>query len=76
MSALPALVWRALLEGEPLVPLALVCPTVLEDEGLEGEARELLTAACRALGRDALAAIVEVHYAHRDLRSVDLYLRG
>lgn len=32
----------------------------------------LLTAAYRALGRDALADIAEVHYANRELRSVDV----
>ena len=32
--------------------------------------RDLLADAYRALGRDALAGIVEVHVAHRDLRSV------
>jgi hypothetical protein len=32
-----------------------------------------MACAYRALGRDALAAIVEVHHAHRDLPSVDIY---
>lgn len=36
------------------------------------EALELLTGAYRALGREALAEIAEVHYAHRDLRSVNV----
>ncbi|MET7403922.1 hypothetical protein ABZS66_61720 [Dactylosporangium sp. NPDC005572] len=35
-------------------------------------ATELLTGGYRALGRDALAEIVEVHHANRDLRSVDV----
>ncbi|WP_238006873.1 DUF2228 domain-containing protein [Dactylosporangium sp. AC04546] len=35
-------------------------------------ATELLTGAYRALGREALAEIVEVHHANRDLRSVDV----
>ncbi len=38
-------------------------------------ALSLLTGAYRALGRDALAEIAEVHYAHRDLRSVDVLTR-
>ncbi|MFC4040322.1 ADP-ribosylation family protein [Dactylosporangium siamense] len=33
---------------------------------------DLLTGAYRALGRDALAGIAEVHAAHRDLPSVDI----
>ncbi|GIJ50304.1 hypothetical protein Val02_71900 [Virgisporangium aliadipatigenens] len=40
------------------------------------EALELLTGAYRALGRDALASIVEVHYANRDLRSVNVLVVG
>jgi hypothetical protein len=35
-------------------------------------ATELLTGAYRALGRDALADIVEAHHANRDLRSVEV----
>ena len=46
-----------------------------EVEGLERETRELLVDAYRALGRDALAAIVLVHHANRELRSVDIYSR-
>jgi hypothetical protein len=38
--------------------------------------RDLLVGAYRALGRDALADIVEVHTAHRDLRSVDVLVRA
>ncbi|MCW2929139.1 MAG: hypothetical protein JWM19_101 [Actinomycetia bacterium] len=34
--------------------------------------RGLLAGAYRAPGRDALAGTVEVHYAHRDLRSVSV----
>lgn len=34
---------------------------------------ELLVGAYEALGRGALARIVEVHHAHRDLASVDVY---
>ena len=34
---------------------------------------ELLAGAYRTLGRNALAGIVEVHHAHRDLRSVAVY---
>lgn len=34
--------------------------------------RDLLTGAYRALGREALAGIVEVHTAHRDLTSVNV----
>jgi hypothetical protein len=40
-----------------------------------GTALALLTGAYRALGRDALAEIVEVHHAHRDLRSVTVLTR-
>ncbi|GAA1519791.1 hypothetical protein GCM10009827_039090 [Dactylosporangium maewongense] len=36
------------------------------------EATELLVGAYRALGRDALADIAEVHHANRNLRSVDV----
>jgi hypothetical protein len=32
--------------------------------------RDLLVGAYRALGRDALAEVIEVHVANRDLRSV------
>ena len=44
-----------------------------DPEGFERDTRELLTQAYRALGREPLAAIVDVHHAHRELRSVDLY---
>lgn len=37
------------------------------------KALELLCAAYGALGRHALADIARAHYAHRDLRSVDVY---
>lgn len=38
-----------------------------------GQARDLLVAGYRALGRDALAEIVIAHDRHRDLASVDAY---
>ncbi|WP_432993308.1 ADP-ribosylation family protein [Dactylosporangium sp. CA-233914] len=44
----------------------------LDDDRYRAEATELLTGAYRALGRDALADIIAVHHAHRDLRSVDV----
>ena len=37
------------------------------------QARDLLVAGYRALGRDALAEIVIAHDRHRDLASVDAY---
>ncbi|MFI5912240.1 ADP-ribosylation family protein [Dactylosporangium sp. NPDC051541] len=45
----------------------------LDADEYRPESTELLTGAYRALGRDALAGIVEVHHAHRDLRSVDIF---
>jgi hypothetical protein len=38
------------------------------------DARSLLCAAYRALGRDALGEITEVHYAHRDLPMVGVFV--
>ena len=37
------------------------------------QARDLLVAGYRALGRDALAEIARVHHAQRDLKTVDIY---
>ncbi|WP_157963503.1 ADP-ribosylation family protein [Actinocorallia populi] len=39
------------------------------------QSRRLLVDAYRLLGRDALADLVEVHTAHRDLRSVDVLVK-
>lgn len=36
------------------------------------ESRDLLVGAYRVLGRNALAEIIDVHVAHRDLPSVDV----
>jgi hypothetical protein len=44
----------------------------LDRDDLAADALELLTGAYRALGRDALAGIAEVHHRHRDLRSVEV----
>jgi len=44
-----------------------------DSEELEAECLELLGGAYRATGRDALAAILEVHHRHRDLASVGVY---
>ncbi|WP_433061149.1 ADP-ribosylation family protein [Dactylosporangium sp. CS-033363] len=44
----------------------------LDADEYRAESTELLTGAYRALGRDALAEIIEVHHAHRDLRSVEV----
>ncbi|HEU4539176.1 MAG TPA: ADP-ribosylation family protein [Polyangiaceae bacterium] len=45
----------------------------LDADEFRAESLELMTRAYRALGRDTLAAIAEVHHAHRDLPSVDVY---
>ncbi|MEV0567114.1 hypothetical protein [Dactylosporangium sp. NPDC050588] len=47
-------------------------PTATVVLGARREAVELLAGAYRALGRDALAGIAEVHAANRDLPSVDV----
>jgi hypothetical protein len=55
--------------------LALAVGGELHWEDLEQyrrASRDLLAGAYRALGRDALAGIVEVHVAHRNLRSVSV----
>ncbi len=44
----------------------------LDAAELREDALRLLTGAYRALGRDALAEIAAVHYANRDLRSVEV----
>nr|BFE61034.1 hypothetical protein GCM10020063_055600 [Dactylosporangium thailandense] len=44
----------------------------LDADEYRAESTELLAGAYRALGRDALAEIVEVHHANRDLRSVEV----
>ena len=44
----------------------------LDADPFRREAVDLLTGAYRALGRDALAGVAEVHAAHRDLPSVDV----
>ncbi|GAA3455805.1 HPF1 family protein [Dactylosporangium matsuzakiense] len=45
----------------------------LDADEYRAASTQLLTGAYRALGRDALAQIVEVHHANRDLRSVDVF---
>ncbi|WP_170208483.1 ADP-ribosylation family protein [Micromonospora pisi] len=64
---------RELAGGEPAFALALggELHWVDRDE-YRSQSRDLLAGAYRALGRDALAEIVEVHAAHRDLRSVNV----
>jgi hypothetical protein len=44
----------------------------LDADQYRHHSRDLLVGAYRALGRDALAEIVEVHTDHRDLRNVDI----
>jgi hypothetical protein len=44
----------------------------LDGDEVAADALDLLTGAYRALGRDALAEIAEVHHRHRDLRSVQV----
>lgn len=64
----------ALDRGEPLFALGLGRDLHWQDsDEFRAESLELMARAYRALGRDALAAIVEVHHAHRDLPSVDIY---
>ncbi|WP_344620460.1 hypothetical protein [Dactylosporangium salmoneum] len=48
----------------------------LDSDEHRADATRLLTGAYRAPGRDALAGIVEVHHAHRDLPSVDVLTRA
>jgi hypothetical protein len=48
----------------------------LDADEYREQSRDLLVGAYRALGRDALADIVEVHVANRDLRSVDVLTRS
>lgn len=45
----------------------------VDTDPLREATSELLIAAYRALGRDALAEVVRVHHAHRDLPSVGIY---
>jgi hypothetical protein len=64
----------ALESGEPLFALALGRDLHWGDrDSFRTESLALMTRAYRALGREALAAIAEVHHAHRDLASVGIY---
>lgn len=64
---------RELAVGEPALALAVGGELHwLDHDDYRPQSRRLLTAAYRSLGRDALAEIIEVHTAHRDLRSVDV----
>jgi hypothetical protein len=68
---------RELAAGQPA--LALVVGGELhwlDRDRYRQQSHDLLTGAYRALGRDALAEIVEVHTAHRDLRDVDVLIAG
>ncbi len=64
-----------LAEGSPLRALFLGRELHWMDaDPWRAECTELLVSAYEALGRGPLARIVEVHHAHRDLRSVGVYL--
>jgi hypothetical protein len=64
----------ALDRGEPAFALGLGRDLHWADQDdLRAETKELLTRAYRMLGREALARIVEVHHAHRDLRMVTVF---
>ncbi|MDI1463089.1 DUF2228 domain-containing protein [Catellatospora sp. KI3] len=63
--------------GEPAFALALGTELHwLDADEFRQEALELQVGAYRALGRGALADIAEVHFAHRDLRTVDVLVAG
>jgi hypothetical protein len=67
---------RELEAGQPAFALAVGGELHwLDRDEYRAASHQLLAGAYRALGRDALAAIVEVHIAHRDLRSVDVLVR-
>ncbi|MEV4416959.1 ADP-ribosylation family protein [Catellatospora sp. NPDC049609] len=67
---------RELAAGEPAYALVLGRELHWFDaDAYRADSLRLLASAYRALGRQALAEIAEVHHAHRDLRSVDV-LRG
>lgn len=64
---------RELADGRPALALAVGGELHwLDRDAYRAASRDLLTAAYRLLGRDALAEIVEVHTAHRDLSSTDV----
>ena len=67
---------RELAAGEPAFALAVGAELHwLDRDPYRTQSRDLLVGAYRALGRDALAEIAEVHIANRDLRSVDVLVR-
>lgn len=71
-----ALAERELAAGQPAYALVLGRELHWFDaEDYRADALRLMTAAYRALGRDALAEIATVHHAHRDLRSVAVLTR-
>ncbi|MFT3695802.1 MAG: DUF2228 domain-containing protein [Kofleriaceae bacterium] len=65
---------RELADGKPGFAL-LVAHDLhwVDDDGYRGVCSELMFAAYKALGREALFQIAHAHYAHRELRSVDVY---
>jgi hypothetical protein len=63
--------------GEPAFALVLGRELHwLDGDRYRADALSLLGAAYRALGREALARIAEVHHSNRDLRSVEVFERG
>lgn len=66
---------RELAAGEPALALAVGSELHWADlDHYRQVSRELLADAYRALGRDALAGIAEVHIANRDMPSVDVLI--
>ncbi|ROO85746.1 uncharacterized protein DUF2228 [Actinocorallia herbida] len=64
---------RELASGAPALALAVGSELHwLDHDAYRAESRALLTAAYRSLGRDAHADLIDLHSAHRDLRSVDV----
>ncbi|KYF61464.1 hypothetical protein BE11_49940 [Sorangium cellulosum] len=64
----------ALDRGEPLYALALGRDLHWADpDAFRADALALMTRGYRMLGREALAAIAEVHHANRDLAYVGIY---
>jgi hypothetical protein len=78
-GALTAAATAALEQGNPAEALCLgrdLHWSSGRNRGCEQAARELLVSAYRALGRDALAEIAELHQANRRLGSVAVLTRG
>ncbi len=68
---------RELAAGRPALALAIGGELHWFDhDDYRTAGRELLVGAYRALGRDALAEIAELHAGHRDLRSVQILAPG